>query len=122
MMVLQGLPGGALGQCAHVLVLGLGCRRNIDFGLPRVLLPWPAMAEPVPDPSPRTGASGKWVVFLVFGGALLMWLSVFLLGLRERRVRSRGGAEVVTTAPQIRVWLHSLPEHWSKVTRVEGQG
>lgn len=80
------------------------------------------MARPLPDPAPRSGVPGKWVVLLVFGGALLMWLTVFLLGLRERKTRSGESAEVVATAPQIRVWLRSLPEHWSKVTFVEGQG
>ena len=80
------------------------------------------MAEPVPDRPPRSGVSGKWVVFVVFGGALLMWLVVFMVGLHERKTRSGEGTEVVTTTPQVRVWLRSLPQHWSKVTQVEGQG
>jgi hypothetical protein len=80
------------------------------------------MSEPLPDRAPRTGVSGKWVVVAVFGGALLMWLAVFLVGLRERRTRSGDSVEIVTTTPQMRVWLRSLPEHWSKVTQVEGQG
>jgi hypothetical protein len=80
------------------------------------------MADPVPESTPRSGVSGKWVVFLVFGGAFLMWLTVFLIGLRERRQHAGDSTEVVTTSPQIRVWLHSLPQRWSKVTFVEGQG
>jgi hypothetical protein len=80
------------------------------------------MADPVPASSPPSGVSGKWVVLFVFGGALLMWLTVFLIGLRERRHHAGDSTEVVTTAPQVRVWLHSLPQRWSKVTLVEGQG
>jgi hypothetical protein len=80
------------------------------------------MAAPSPDRSPRSGVPGKWVVLAVFGGAVLMWLVVFLVGLRERRTRAGEGAEVVTTTPQVRVWLRNLPERWSKVTQVEGQG
>jgi len=51
-----------------------------------------------------------------------MWLVVFMIGLRERKTHSGEGTEVVTTTPQMRVWLRSLPQHWSKVTQVEGQG
>lgn len=80
------------------------------------------MADPVPESSQRSGVPGKWVVLLVFGGAFLMWLTVFLIGLRERRQHAEDSTEVVTTAPQVRVWLHSLPPRWSKVTFVEGQG
>ncbi len=80
------------------------------------------MADPVPDPSPRPGVSGKWVVLIVFGGALTMWLAVFLIGLRERRQHAGESTEVVTTSPQVRNWLRSIPQRWSKVTLVEGQG
>ena len=62
------------------------------------------------------------MVLVVFGGALLMWLTVFLIGLRERREHAAEAAEVVTTASQVRVWLRSLPQRWSKVSLVEGQG
>lgn len=80
------------------------------------------MAESAPVRTPRSGVPGKWVVFIVFGGALLMWLAVFLVGLRERRAHPGETTEVVTTTPQVRVWLRSLPERWSRVTDVEGQG
>lgn len=80
------------------------------------------MAESEPSRPPRSGVPGKWVVIIVFSGAFLMWLTVFLIGLRERRAHSGDGAEVVTTSGQVRAWLRSQPEHWSKVTRIEGQG
>lgn len=80
------------------------------------------MADPAPDNPKRSGVPGKWVVFIVFGGAFAMWLTVFLTGLKERRARSGEGAEVVTTRPQVRVWLRSLPQRWSKVSLIEGQG
>lgn len=80
------------------------------------------MADPVPERTPRSGVPGKWVVLAVFGGAFLMWLVVFLVGLREKRSHPGPAAEVVTTTPQVRAWLRSLPERWSKVTDIEGQG
>jgi hypothetical protein len=83
------------------------------------------MAEGVPSGSNQKpkGVPGKWIVLIVFGGAFLMWLPVFLIGLRERRAHAgHEGAEITTTAEQIRPLLRSLPERWSKVTLVEGQG
>jgi hypothetical protein len=80
------------------------------------------MADPASESPSSSGVSGKWVVLIVFGGALLMWLTVFLIGLRERRQHPGDATEVVTTSPQVRVWLHTLPMRWSKVSFVEGQG
>lgn len=80
------------------------------------------MSDSEPQRPARTGVPGKWVVIFVFTGAILMWLAVFLVGLRERSALRGGGTQVVSTASQVRSWLRSLPERWSKVTYVEGQG
>ena len=71
--------------------------------------------------------SGKLVVFLLFGGALLLWGIVFLVGYREK-LDSRGPAvaeirrDSATVADSLSAWMSPLPREWVKVTWVEGQG
>ncbi len=77
--------------------------------------------------SERGGVSGRVVVFVLFGGALLLWGIVFLIGLRQRASDRDGAAAGATadsaaTADAVRDWMKTLPEKWIKVSRVEGQG
>ncbi len=70
----------------------------------------------------KRGISGKLVVFLLFGGALLMWATVFLIGLQQKRLHGGGGTDLADTPNEVRVWLQALPQRWSRVSLVEGQG
>jgi hypothetical protein len=72
--------------------------------------------------------SGRLVVFIVFGGALLLWAIVLLTGYRQKLANqalvdnpslTRDSA---VTPEAIRAWLGVLPPEWLKVTPVEGQG
>lgn len=72
---------------------------------------------------------GRLVVFLLFGGAFLLWGIVFMTGLHKRQ--GRGGllggktetARDSTAHPDtLRAWLGQLPTAWVRVTHVEGQG
>lgn len=76
----------------------------------------------------RGKVSGKLVVFLLFGGALLLWGIVLLTGYREKLSQGgllRGGSsgiDTVVTPDSVRFGLARLPGEWIKVTRIEGQG
>ncbi len=69
------------------------------------------------------GVSGKLVVPLLFGGALLVAGMVFLVGYREKRqwdhiqISGPGGDSLqVTDADSLRQWLQGLPSSWMQVT------
>lgn len=81
----------------------------------------PGDGAPAPQ---KTGVNGKVVVFLVFGGALLMWATVMLIGMREKgRRHAHEGVETLFSDPtQVRTWLRTQPDRWTRVTQVEGQG
>jgi hypothetical protein len=71
--------------------------------------------------------SGRWVVIILFTGALLMWAIVLLTGYRQkwanRAALINNAAVDSASAPEaVRGWLKSLPQDWVKVTQVEGQG
>ena len=72
---------------------------------------------------PGKGVSGKLLVFAVFGGALLMWGTVMLIGMREKgRRHAHEGMETLSNPEQVRAWLRAQPDRWTRVTQVEGQG
>jgi hypothetical protein len=73
--------------------------------------------------------NGKLVVFLLFGGALLLWAIVFMTGYRQKLANqtaieagSRPHRDTVVTPDTVRALLARLPSEWLKVTPVEGQG
>jgi hypothetical protein len=75
------------------------------------------------DASPPKGISGKPIVFAVFGGALLMWGIVLMIGFREKRARHAHEDVATIDAPDsLRAWIRGLPGRWMRVTQVEGQG
>lgn len=77
----------------------------------------------------QSGAiSGKLVVPLLFGGALLVAGAVFLVGYREKRqwdhiqISGPGGDSLqVTDADSLRHWLQGLPLSWVQVTPQGGR-
>ena len=70
----------------------------------------------------RGAVSGKLIVFIVFGGALSMWLIVFLTGLHTKRTLEAQAPDVAIAPGEVRARLQALPQRWTKVTNVEGQG
>jgi hypothetical protein len=74
-------------------------------------------------PPRKTGVSGKPIVFAVFGGALLMWATVLLIGMNEKKKRhAHEGVETISEPTAVRTWMAGLPGRWTRVTQVEGQG
>jgi hypothetical protein len=77
---------------------------------------------------PKPGkVSGRLIVLVLFSSALLMWGIVFMVGLRQKEADRNGAApgeavDSVVTAEEVRVWLKALPENWTRVSQVEGQG
>lgn len=77
---------------------------------------------------PKPGkVSGRLIVLVLFSSALIMWGIVFMVGLREKeagRTAAVPGEAVdsAVTAEEVRVWLKALPENWTRVSQVEGQG
>lgn len=77
---------------------------------------------------PKQGkVSGRLVVLVLFSSALLMWGIVFLVGLRQKEENQKGAAPVeavdsAATPEEVRAWLKTLPETWTRVSQVEGQG
>lgn len=72
---------------------------------------------------------GRLVVFLVFGGAFLLWGIAFMTGLQKRQGRGSLAAAAPVPARDstahpdtLRAWLGRLPAEWVRITRVEGQG
>lgn len=73
--------------------------------------------------------SGKLVVFLVFGGALVLWGILLITGYRQKLADRAAVAsnlsvtrDSAVTPDSVRAWLGRLPAEWLKVTPVEGQG
>jgi hypothetical protein len=73
--------------------------------------------------------SGRLVVFLLFGGTLILAGIVFVTGYRQRQADREilEGNNPVTrdsavTPDSVRAWMARLPAEWLKVTPVEGQG
>jgi hypothetical protein len=77
---------------------------------------------------PKPGkVSGRLIVLVLFSTALIMWGIVFMVGLRQKEAGRNGEvpAEAVdsaATAEEVRGWLKTLPENWTRVSQVEGQG
>jgi len=70
------------------------------------------------DTGPKKGVSGKKTVFLLYGGALLLCLGLLAYGLYYRTTH------VVSPPlpPEDRATLADLPQDWTRITRIEGQG
>ncbi len=72
--------------------------------------------------------SGRLVVFVLFGAALLIFAIVLTVGYRQKlsdQAALNGGAAAGDSANNpdtVRAWLTRQPKDWIKVTQVEGQG
>jgi hypothetical protein len=77
---------------------------------------------------PKQGkVSGRLIVLILFSSALIMWGIVFMVGLRQKEANRTGAApaeavDSAVTAEEVRAWLKALPETWTRVSQVEGQG
>lgn len=70
------------------------------------------------DPSGKSGVSGKKIVPLLYGSAVLMCLGLLAYGLWYR-----GSHSVSPPLPaEDRALLADLPREWTRITNVEGQG
>jgi len=77
----------------------------------------------VSDSSGSSGTSGKTIIFVLFPLALLLCSMVFLVGLREKRMRLAGRPEITASEDAaMRDLLDSIPSEWTRISSVQGQG